>query len=97
MYKLDFEEVKEGAKYWQGKRRLERQQIAVYVMAGGGMLGRFAAQQPADFYIDDRVGRLPYPKKEIKQAVKVLEIFAEQNKLDPHNLEMPRLHSMGVF
>jgi len=73
-------------------------QVAVYVMCGGGLLGHFAAEQPADFYIDDRVGRLPYPRKEIYQAVSVLKTLAEAHCLDPHKMpELPSFHACGIF
>lgn len=77
---------------------MQHLQTVIYVMTGGGMLGRFAAEQPADFYIDLRVGRLPYPKKEIYQAIKVLEIYGEVLGYNTH--DMPRRaswHSCGVF
>lgn len=64
-------------------------QVAVYVMCGGGMLGNFAAEQPADFYIDDKVGWLPYPKSVIRETVRELVELARLNKLDPHN--MPKM------
>ncbi len=67
-------------------------------MCGGGFLGRSAAEQPADFYIDDRIGKLPYGRREIVQAVKVLETMAKAWGFDPHHLpEMPAFHNMGVF
>lgn len=73
-------------------------QVAVYVMVGGGMLGRSAAEQPADFYIDGRVGSLPYPKGDIKQAVAVLVAQAEAMGLDPRHLpEVPAFHACGIW
>jgi len=42
-----------------GAESIPSMQVAVYVMCGGGFLGRFAAEKPMDFYIDDRVGCLP--------------------------------------
>lgn len=57
-------------------------QVAVYVMCGGGMLGRFAAEQPAEFYIDMRVGKLPYPKKDILQAVTFLDAISTSAGFD---------------
>lgn len=96
MKKLDMEIVKTNANYWK-KKDIPAMQIAVYVMCGGGMLGRMAAEQPADFYIDDRVGRLPYPKREIEQAVQVLATIAKAKRMDTHNMTMPRIHNLGVF
>jgi hypothetical protein len=73
-------------------------QVALYVMCGGGFLGHFAAEQPADFYIDDRVGRLPYSRKEIIKAAGTLTTIAKAHGLNPHNLPpMPLLHSFGIF
>jgi len=73
-------------------------QIAVYVMCGGGFLGRMAAEQPADFYIDSRCGRLPYGRREIMQAVQVLVIAAVAHDFDPHHMPlMESFHNMGVF
>ena len=73
-------------------------QVAVYVMCGGGFLGRFAAEQPMDFYIDDRVGCLPYSREEIYQAVETLKTIVIANGMDPHRLlTMPSFHNMGIF
>jgi len=96
MNTIDQEKIKEIAKRW--KDSIQAHQVAVYVMCGGGFLGRFAAEQPADFYIDDRVGRLPYENAEICQAVETLSTIAKENGLDPHNLPpMPNFHNSGVF
>jgi hypothetical protein len=67
-------------------------------MCGGGFLGKFAAEQPADFYVDSRVGSLPYPVEQIEQAVRALRAIAEGAGLNPH--AMPPLlpfHAAGVF
>jgi len=82
----------------QGMLDIGAHQVAVYVMCGGGIMGQFAAEQPADFYIDSRCARLPYSRKEIEQAVAVLAVIAETQGLDPHRLQkMPRFHASGVF
>jgi hypothetical protein len=95
MFKLNFKEVRKSG--W-GKDSIPPLQTAVFVMAGGGYLGNFAAEQPGKFYIDDRVGKLPYTRKEIYQAVEVLKILAEENGLDPNHLpEKPSFHNMGIF
>jgi hypothetical protein len=87
----------EKAPQW-GPQSIPAMQVAVYVMCGGSLLGRMAAEQPADFYIDSRCGRLPYGRREIMQAVQVLVLAAGANGLDPHNMpEMPRFHNMGVL
>lgn len=72
-------------------------QIEVWVMCGGGMLGDFAATQPADFYIDDRVGKLPYPRRDIYQAVEVLKALAIKLGKDPHNLPKPHIYGAWVW
>jgi hypothetical protein len=79
-------------------RMFEHTQTAVFVMAGGGLLGRFASEQPADFYIDDRKGRLPYSNQAVVQAVELLTRFAEALDLDPHRLpERMAFHNLGSF
>ncbi len=95
MKKLNQEAVKEGG--WMADT-IPSMQVAVYVMCGGGLLGHLAANKPGSFYIDDRVGRLPYTKREIYQAILTLVSIAEANGLDPKHLpEMPRFHNMGIF
>jgi hypothetical protein len=68
MLKLDLAEVAESDKAYRKDREMGTLQTVVYIMCGGGILGHFAAEQPADFYIDDRVGKLAYPKRQILQA-----------------------------
>lgn len=100
MQKLDVAAVAASHKHyeWGSGDHLKAHQVAVYVMCGGGHLGTFAAQQPADFYIDDRVGRLPYPRAKIEQAVRCLAALAEAAGLDPRHLpEMSRFHNCGIF
>ncbi len=95
MRRLNQERVAESA--W-GMESIPAMQTAVYVMCGGGFLGRFAAEQPMDFYIDDRVGVLPYSREEIYQAVETLKTIAMANGVDPHRLPaMPAFHNMGIF
>lgn len=73
-------------------------QVSVFVMCGGGFLGAFAAEQPADFYIDDRSGRLPYRRKEIMQAVQVLGRLALAAGMDPQSMpSRPTFHAAGIF
>jgi len=79
------------------ERDLETLQVEIYVMCGGGMLGHFGATQPADFYIDSRVGRLPYPKRVIYQAVEMLKALAIKLGKDPHNLPEPRIVNPWVW
>jgi len=98
MLKLDLEQVAESDNYYRDSRDIGTLQTVVKIMCGGGYLGNFAAEQPADFYIDDRVGRLPYRRKEITQAVAVLVTTAKARGLDPHNLPSPPdFHNCGIF
>jgi hypothetical protein len=95
-HKLDMSKVAEVAPNFRDT--IGAHQTAVFVMCGGGFLGRMAAEQPADFYIDDRCGKLPYPRRAIMQAVQALAIIAKANGLDPHKMpESPRFHACGVF
>ena len=95
MFKLNQKEVSKSG--W-GIKSVPYMQTAVFVMCGGGHLGKFAAEQPAKFYIDDRVSKLPYPKRSIYQAVETLVTIARANSLNPEHLpEMPRFHNMGIF
>jgi hypothetical protein len=82
----------------RARERLPGAQLVVAVMCGGGVLGNFAACQPADFYIDDRA-RTPYPAEQIMHAVTVLAALANRAGLDPYNLpaiDIPR-HSFGLL
>jgi hypothetical protein len=95
---LDLKQVAESDTQYRESRELGTLQTVVFVMCGGGMTGRFAAEQPADFYIDDRCGRLPYRRKDIIQAVRVLAAIAEARGLDPHKLpRRPDFHACGIF
>lgn len=99
--KLDPEAVKRSFEHDMasfGTDSIPPMQVAVFVMCGGGFLGQMAAGQPADFYIDDRCGRLPFTRREIMQAVQVLAIAAGVYGLDPHAMPpMPRFHHLGAF
>jgi len=97
--KLEFnEETKENRRHYATKETVAAMQVIVYVMCGGSLLGRFAAEQPKDFYIDDRCSRLPYPKRAIYQAVKALVQEAECVGIDPRNMpRIPDFHNCGVF
>jgi hypothetical protein len=95
MQKLDQSKV--AGSGWKAET-IPSMQVAIFVMCGGGALGRFAAEQPRAFYIDDRAGRLPYPRTAIYQAVETLVTIATVNGLDPHHLPpMPQFHNMGTF
>lgn len=102
--KLDLDAIREHARVYHNDTgscyhadMIPFLQVQVFVMCGMGWIGKTAAEQPADFYIDSRVGRLPYGKGEIYQAVEVLKIIAEENGLDPHNMpRLPMWHTGGV-
>lgn len=94
--KIDLARVRENAEHH--KNNIPALQVAVNVMCGGGMLGRMAAEQPGQFYIDARCGKLPYPRRDIEQAVAVLSELARANSLDPNHMpKMPDFHGCGVF
>jgi hypothetical protein len=101
VHKLDMAEVKHAI---QNNRKCSRSwsietvQVAIYIMAGGGLIGRFFAEQPADAYRDARAGRAPYPAKAVENMRKVLVAMAEVYGLDPHYLPpIPAFHHAGVF
>ena len=96
MKTLDLKQVQASDYDWSDS--IPAMQTAVYVMAGGGMLGRMAAEQPADFYIDGRIGQLPYKRREILQAVNVLVVLATKYGFDPHHMpKMQDFHNLGIF
>lgn len=72
--------------------------VVVYVMVGGGFIGRFAVDQPNDFYLDSRVGKRPYSQRKIFQAVEVLRLYVKVLGLKYDT--MPRMldfHNCGIF
>jgi hypothetical protein len=88
------------------KQRIGLQQVALYVMVGGGMIGRSYVEQPQGAYVDARVGKRPYSMKEIAQAQRLLIIMAEVAGFDPQGFgsegkpnlpSMPNFHGAGVF
>jgi hypothetical protein len=100
MKKLDLAAVRQYVKDDLERYRVmvPHLQIMIFTMVGGGHLGSFAAEQPADFYIDDRVGGTPYSHRKIYQAVEVLKIIAEEAGLDPHRMpQLPWVHHCGAF
>jgi hypothetical protein len=105
-WKLDMEKVKESLQYRfehdkeQFMDEIKQLRTAVFVMCGGSLLGRMAASQPKEFYIDMRVGRLPYKRRTIEQAVKVLLAYLEVAGIDPRTLQdkgYSDFHNCGVF
>ena len=78
-------------------KELEHLQVMVYTMCGGGMLGDFAMRQPDDFYIDDRVGRLPYPQKDIFNVIEMIKAVCDYLKKNPRKLSTPDFYGCWVF
>ena len=97
MRKLSEEAKAEQAKRIAETPELMRQtEVAIFTMIGGGFLGASAVNQPAEFYIDSRVGRLPYSKRAILQAVEILaqaRRFAGRGE-EAHSIN---LLNLGVF
>jgi hypothetical protein len=79
------------------QREMVRLQNAVYIMCGGGRLGRFAAEQPLDFYIDPRVCKLPYGRKDITKAVDVLKIYVAILGKDAIKSDYADFHNCGIW
>ena len=88
----------EGWKRKQLMDELRYLQVAVFVAAGGGMIGLMYAEQPLHAYRDTRAGRAPYGSKATENIRQVLIVVAELLKLDPSALPpMPSFHNCGVF
>jgi hypothetical protein len=65
---------KQGRMLAEQPELLKEARAVVYAMIGGGFLGRTAICWPQEFYIDSRVDRLPYSRRAILQAVKILAV-----------------------
>ena len=72
-------------------------QAQISAMIGDSWLAKSAIGQPADFYIDTRVGKLPYAKRDILRAVELLVDVSLACGLDPHNLEVPQVLSRMLY
>lgn len=88
------------------KVKIGWQQIAIYVMVGGGLIGRSFAEQPYGAYVDSRTSKRPYAMREIEQMQKLLVLMAEVAGCDPQAVGyrgkpslplMPNFHCAGVF
>jgi hypothetical protein len=96
-------DMKTGAPPWTEsltkERALEilpRAQIAIYVMVGGGFVGRSYAEQPRSAYCDVRIGKRPYKFKDIEKAQVTLIALAERAGLDADSLPpMPDFSNLG--
>lgn len=76
---------------------VELRRVRLYCMAGGGFIGKFAAEQPGCFYIDDRAtAGMGYSDdtvmKEVKQFAK--DIGADRSTILGQMYDM---HSCGIF
>jgi len=96
--KLDMDMVTASFKGKKTQWRIETLQVVAYVAAGGGMIGRMYAEQPADAYRDIRAGKAPYSANDLENIRQTLVAMAEAYGLDPHNLPcIPHFHNCGVF
>lgn len=95
--RLSKSELEKSMQYWV-KDDIRYLQVAIFVAAGGGFIGRMFAEKPAVAYIDTRVGRLPYSRTEIENMRMTLVAMAEAKGLDPRHLpKRPDFHSCGVL
>ncbi len=98
MRKLDMEQVRASFKGRRRRWKIGTLQVVAYVAAGGGMIGRMYAEQPADAYRDSRTGRAPYKARDLENIRQTLVAMAEAYGLDPHRLpRVPDFHNCGVF
>jgi hypothetical protein len=74
---------------------MEHLQTALYVMCGGGWLGEVCAKQSEAFYSDSRNGKLPYPSKEVAQALSVFKIYLRVLGVVPPRRTV--FHNSGIF
>lgn len=73
-------------------------QVAIYVLTGGGLVGRSYAHNPKTAYMDIRLGKRPYSRKQIEAARQTLVALAEKARMDPDSLpDMPDFGNLGVF
>jgi hypothetical protein len=96
--KIDMNQVKTALESGFADADICALQVAIYVACGGGRIGRLYAEQPKGAYIDMRVGKRPYSRKEIENMRQVLVAMAEIRGLDPNRLpRMPDFHGCGVL
>lgn len=83
-----------GYQHW----KIETLQVAIYVAAGGGMIGRMYAEQPKIAYRDIRCGPAPYKARDLENMRKTLCVMADGLGLEPDNLpKTPDFPSCNVF
>ena len=94
--KFNLEKIKESLPHqnWD----IGTLQTVLYVAVGGGVLGQTFAERPENAYIDSRIGRLPYRRKDIEQIRLTLIELAKAKGLNPKKLpKRPEFHNCGVF
>ena len=97
-HKLDMNQLRESFKGNEDKWSIGTLQVVAYIAAGGGMIGRMYAEQPADAYRDIRAGKGPYNNKDMEKIRLTLVAMAEAYGLNPHHLPcMPDFHNCGIF
>lgn len=95
---LDIEQVKESMKRAGDRWQIGTLQVAIYVAAGGGLVGNMFAHNPKHACKDTRTGRGPYREKSTQKMRQTLVALAEVKGLDPTCLPpMPEFHDCGVF
>ena len=96
---MNYEQVKESIEHAGDKWQIGTLQVAIYVAAGGGLVGNMFAHNPKHAYIDSRVvGKRRYSSKDIERMRLTLVAMAEVKGLDPSCLPpMPEFHSCGVL
>jgi hypothetical protein len=77
---------------------IEKLQLAIYILCGGGMLASFAQCQPGQFYIDGRVGKLPGTRAQIYNAVALLCLNATAAGYDINGFDHTKkcLHEVSL-
>ena len=75
-------------------------QVRVWGLLGPGwmFMYAFAAEQPADFYFDDRTGTTAFSKRHIEHEIAKFAKWAKDHHLNPKRLPpCPTFHNCGIF
>ena len=99
MRKLSKEAIEGQAKFIaENPQRMATLEGVIHTMIGGGYLASYAMSRPKDFeYIDSRMGRLPYPKAAICQAVSILALARQYAGIpEPYDLSV-KIPDLGIF
>ena len=95
---MDYEQVKESIECAGDRWQIGTLQVAIFVAVGGGLIGNMFARNPKHAYIDSRVDKRPYNRKDIERMRLTLVAMAEVKGLDPSCLPpIPEFHNCGVF